>query len=169
MPNPEAQNEPVVVNDRRRFTPTGEIRPDAPPPEPPAAPVTITAETPKGGAAEAPAPPAGEAPAATAAQEPAETNQYFLAVIESLYYQAMIHLGMVEHPQTHRPESNPEAGRETIEMLSSLQSKSKGNLSAEEKRALEEVIYQLRMAYLNLTTATPAPAPPAPKSAGGRR
>jgi hypothetical protein len=54
--------------------------------------------------------------------------------------------------------------RATIDLLGVLAEKSKGNLSAAEDRMLQSVLFELRMAFLELSSMVTAPnVPPAPK------
>jgi hypothetical protein len=74
------------------------------------------------------------------------------ASLESLIYMlatsAMVNLGMVPDPVDQKTERNPPAAQHSIDLLSLLQQKTKGNLTEEESRLLEEILYDLRMKYV---------------------
>lgn len=74
------------------------------------------------------------------------------ASLESLIYMlatsAMVNLGMVPNPVDQKTERNPQAAQHSIDLLSVLQQKTKGNLTGEESRLLEEILYDLRMKYV---------------------
>ncbi len=74
------------------------------------------------------------------------------ASLESLIYMlatsAMVNLGMIPNPVDQKTEKNPSAAQHSIDLLSVLQQKTKGNLTEEESRLLEELLYDLRMKYV---------------------
>lgn len=175
MPHSDANEPSFVVTDRRHFTSAGERRhdvPDAPEPaaaaielNPPARPAPAPepagkaagrrAEPAKGNQipfpAPAPAPaPLAEEPAAEPAAEPGGPIG-FIGFLESLYASAMMQLGATAPGQLSRPEPDYEGARQTIEILGLLQQKTNGNLTAEEAQVLEEILYELRMVYVQLT------------------
>ncbi|MGH9489875.1 MAG: DUF1844 domain-containing protein [Terriglobales bacterium] len=94
-----------------------------------------------------------------AAEEPppAETGPEevtpFVALLESLYASAMIQLGAPAPGEISRPEPDFPAARQTIEIMGVLQNKTRGNLTPGEARALEEMLYELRLYYVQLTRA----------------
>jgi len=49
---------------------------------------------------------------------------------------------------TKKAERNLEAAKQTIDILGILKDKTKGNLSDEEDRLLESLLYELRMRYV---------------------
>ena len=113
-----------------------------------------------------PAPPAaapGAPPAAEGAAPPAG-DQRFEALVSSLAMEAFIHLGDAPHPATNRPEVNLQQAKYLIDLLGMLESKTKGNLSAEETKQLSEYLYQLRMRFVE-KTQPPIPPPPGSKEA----
>ncbi len=64
-----------------------------------------------------------------------------------LYQQAQIALGDI--PVQGRSMQDLEFAKQVIEMLTALQEKTKGNLSAEESQVLQSVLYELRMVFLS--------------------
>jgi hypothetical protein len=89
----------------------------------------------------------------------AETDSAFAQFLLGLRVQALIALGQVPHPLTQQPEPQPEQAQYLIETLALLQRKTKGNLSREETSLLEEVLYELRMKFVELTQPPPAVPP----------
>lgn len=79
------------------------------------------------------------------------TEVNFATFISSLVIQAMILLGEVENPVTKRTEENLEQASFLIDTLGMLKEKTKGNLTQEELKLLEDVLYDLRMRYVNRT------------------
>lgn len=73
----------------------------------------------------------------------------FTTFILSLSSSAAFHLGLAPHPESDRCCENLPMAKQTIDILGVLQEKTKGNLSGEEERMLGEVIYNLRMAYVD--------------------
>lgn len=72
----------------------------------------------------------------------------FATFILSLSSSAAYHLGLVPHPEKESSCLNLPMARQTIDILSILQEKTKGNLSEEEERLLSEILYNLRMAFV---------------------
>jgi hypothetical protein len=80
----------------------------------------------------------------------------FTAFVVSLATTAAIHLGDLADPATgERLEPNLEGATQMIEILSLLEEKTRGNLSAEERQVLEQVLYELRVRYLEASGETP--------------
>ena len=87
----------------------------------------------------------------------------FEKLVASLYTTALMQLGL--DPQSGQVKYQPDiiAARQTVDMLSILQEKTKGNLNDKEIRLLDGVLYELRMAYIEITKMlTQAPPPGGP-------
>lgn len=106
----------------------------------PAAPPEETAPPPKAAPKTAP-PPARDRPKAV---PHAATDMAFLAVVQQLADQAALFMGLVPG----YAERNCEQALAAIEMLRALQEKTKGNLNAQESKALTQVVYELQMRYV---------------------
>ena len=177
------EKEPTfTVTDRRKFTMEGELRDDAPAAEhqeeKPAAPpapekvVTMPApETKEEAAVDA------ELPQFTA-QETAEQHAAyqessrqiddmlrqanpgmgptgvigFEHIIQSFYVSAMIALGAGTEPG-QKARVDILGARQSIDMLALLQEKTKGNLTQKEEATLQNVLFELRMMFLEITNA----------------
>lgn len=74
----------------------------------------------------------------------------FLTFILSLASSAQVHLGLISNPVTGKPEKSLDLAKQTIDILGILQEKTKGNLTKEEERLLESILYDLRMKYVEL-------------------
>jgi hypothetical protein len=66
----------------------------------------------------------------------------------SLTSSAFYHLGDIADPETGKTETNLPAVQQTIEMLIMLKEKTEGNLSEEEGKLLEQLIYELQMKFM---------------------
>ena len=124
-----------TVQDRRRFSPdTGEVREDA-------------AEC-------------GDAPKAEATPDRAqpeinrEGRQETLAEINfstfviSLSTQALMNLGEIANPITGKVETDVAVAKQMIDILGILREKTRGNLNAGEERLMEDILFDLRMKYV---------------------
>jgi hypothetical protein len=177
------QNKPFVVTDRRKFTMDGEPRPDADPsPEKeqrvttPAEPAVAVAEP------QPPAPsqvsPEPELPPAPTAEENEQARRAyemtadrldtairsanpgmdhppamsFEQLVQSVYMSAMMQLGAATH-EGQQPQVDILGARQSIDMLGVLAEKTKGNLSDNENRLLDSALFELRMAFLEITQA----------------
>lgn len=74
----------------------------------------------------------------------------FSVLLSSLSMQAMISLGKLENPVSGKKERNLEQARFLIDTLDILKDKTKGNLSTEETRLLDDSLYHLRMNYIEI-------------------
>ncbi|HEV2116716.1 MAG TPA: DUF1844 domain-containing protein [Terriglobales bacterium] len=181
-----------TVTDRRLFTPEGELRPESdteptPPPSKATAEAKPAAEPSKlvEPATQTPPPPSAAEQKAQAdaysksaseldarlrrelgsaqAQDLQITFERFLA---SLYMTALLQLGLVQE-QGGRPQIDLIGARQTIDTIDILKDKTKGNLTSAEEAFLQNVLYELHMAYIEVTNAlargVQAPGQPGPK------
>jgi hypothetical protein len=73
----------------------------------------------------------------------------FTTFVISLASTAAIHFGDLPDPASgERAEPNLEGAAHMIEILSLLEQKTRGNLTAEERQVLEQVLYELRMRFV---------------------
>ena len=75
----------------------------------------------------------------------------FILFISSLATQALMALGEIENPMTRKREKNPAQAKFTIDTLVVIEEKTRGNLTPEEQRYLEGVLYDLKMSFVNST------------------
>lgn len=167
----------IKVTDRRMFTADGELReeykqsaadeeaaaaaseettpPPAAAPEPPAAAAPPAAEPPPVPTGAAPGPGPGEAPRAPegAPFESPDTGSgpapTFYDLVGILAEPASIYLQQAQQGGEDKAQ-NLEIARLHVELLDVLREKTAGNVSAEESAALEQVLYQLRMGYVQV-------------------
>ena len=195
MAKRDEEKELFVVSDRRKFTAEGERREDADEPveenaasavpaavSAPAAEAPV-AETAPAGPPQVPPPPSaaeqnaqkGEYDSASSrmdtmldehgAKVPAELTPSFETLTMSLYMQAMMELGMIREENTP-PRPDPLRARHTIDMIAMLQDKTQGNLTERETHLLQNILFELRMAFLEVMkvlTTPPPPGAPAPQ------
>jgi hypothetical protein len=90
----------------------------------------------------------------------------FLGLVELLTMQAVVSLGGMQGPSGEPIPPNPEAAKHFIDMLSVLEEKTKGNLTDDEKKRLDTVLYELRMGYVQMTGGGGTGTPSAPPKAG---
>ena len=178
-----------TVTDRRKFTADGELRDggspateSAPPPPKMAQPILHEASDPEtlpeGDEEAMPEPTAVE----TAQQrqdyhasagrldemfrkanpgQPAIPVMNFDRLVQSLYMTAAMQMGAGTGPN-EQPRIDIMGARQSIDMLTVLDEKTKGNLDEEEKRLLHNALFDLRMSFLDITNAiaTSAQRPP---------
>ncbi len=83
-------------------------------------------------------------------------------LVQQLYLSAMIQMGAGAQ-EGQRPRVDILGARQTIDLLGILAEKTRGNLTAQEDRMLQTVLFETRMAFLELTnmiTLQPPPPPP---------
>ena len=135
------QEKGFTVKDRRRFDSSGETRGEAEPeqkkaPEPEPQPA-----------------PQDEA-AADAGPQAGGRHQLppvdFSGLIISLAQATMMHLGQIPGPDGQPMPPQFDLARHTIDTIAMLQKKTEGNLDPEEKKLIDEVVKELRMAFVHL-------------------
>jgi hypothetical protein len=89
-----------------------------------------------------------------------ELEMSFERFMASLYMTAMMHLGLM-HEQGGHPGVDIIGARQTIDTLGMIAEKTKGNLTPKEQGFLQNCLYELRMAYVEVTNAIAHP-PQAP-------
>lgn len=86
------------------------------------------------------------------AQEPSGEGDLhpidFATFILSLATSAQVHMGAIANPQTGKPEVDLRMAKETIDLLDILKEKTKGNLTSDEERLFEHLLYDVRMMYV---------------------
>jgi hypothetical protein len=123
------------VADRRRFSETGEPRdaqaaaPEAPP--------------------ETPAPEKTETHGAARDESGAPLPEInFSTFVISLSTQALMHLGEIPDPLTGKAAKDLPVAKQMIDIIGVLGEKTRGNLDAGEQQLMEDVLYDLRMRYV---------------------
>jgi hypothetical protein len=97
-----------------------------------------------------------------------EFEMTFERFMASLYMTAMLQLGMMRE-QGQQPRVDIIGARSTIDTLSLIGEKTKGNLTAAEDNFLQNSLYELRMAYVEVTNALARPPQPGPATGTGGR
>ena len=169
----EKRNESFTVTDRRLFTADGELRKEVaedeesqPAPKP--APAAVTSGKDREAEQQPQAPSAAEQrEQATAYQKSsAEMDRQaelsgisakdmeitFERFLASLYMTGMLQLGLM-HEQGMPPQVDLIGARQTIDTLGLLSEKTKHNLTSKEENFLQNALYELRMAYVEVTNA----------------
>jgi hypothetical protein len=124
-----------TVQDRRRFSPeTGEAREAAES----AKESTVSSANESGSQAQAKTEPRSESLP--------EIN--FSTFVISLSTQALMHLGEIANPLSGNVESDIPVAKQMIDILGMLQEKTRGNLDAGEERLVEDILFDLRMKYV---------------------
>jgi len=185
---PKDKQPEFTVTDRRKFTTEGEPMPETSKPETPdpqpAAPAAGAAAPPE----QPPAGPSAEQQKQQADHYQQSSRQFdaelqreldsqgkghkasdfeitFEKFVASLYMTALVQLGLV-HEQAGPPAADLVGARQTIDTLSLIADKTRGNLTPAEDHLLSNCLYELRMAYVEVTNALTRPpsggVPPAP-------
>jgi len=173
----EGEGKGFKVVDRRRFTTEGDERdsPDIPPAPVETKPAAASpserqleqaradklAPAEKGAAAKGGKPDAKDPKNGDDARKAAPADEdtgglSFTMFLQSLTQQALMQLGLIPWPHTRQRELHLDQARDTIDVLSLLRAKTKGNLSQEEESFFESVMYELRMSYVEVTNAIAA-------------
>jgi len=136
----DEKNEPAgfKVVDRRSFTAEGSRREESTPegkkPAPP--PPTERVSQPK--------------VVATPDEAFSDEPSGFETLVSYLSTTTMFQLGLIPGPGGERIPADMANAQRTIDMLEVLQEKTQGNLTSNESRLLDEVLYELRMTFVEL-------------------
>lgn len=80
----------------------------------------------------------------------------FSSFVFSLGTSALMLMGEQLDPQQRQPAVNLAQAKEIIDILSILETKTRGNLISEEQAVLADMLYALRMKYVDLASGKPA-------------
>ena len=81
----------------------------------------------------------------------------FVGFVLSLAHTAAFHFGDVPDPVTGESgTANLAAAQQIIDILALLEQKTRGNLTAEERQLLEQLLYELRMRYVGASKTEPS-------------
>jgi Domain of unknown function (DUF1844) len=127
----EAPDKKFKVQDNRRFDSSGNERADEKKIQPVAA-----------------AEPVIEVGTSTPSGEDKADPLDFSSFIMSLATQALLQLGVMKAPQGVSVPVDKAAARQTIDLISMLREKTKGNLDAAEDRLMEEILHSLHMSFI---------------------
>jgi len=138
----EKKREDIRVIDRRTFTSDGQRRdPDLPAEE--ALPATHVTSPTVGANAPRPA-------AAPGSRQDQTASAHFVSLVRNLAATAAANLGEMPNPFTGQVEVDLDGARQVIDLLQALHVKTQGNLTADEARLLESLLYDLKLAVVNL-------------------
>jgi hypothetical protein len=146
MPSSDSKPSGFTVTDRRSFTDEAAKTTTTP---------TTAQPRAEGNGAEPPAPAADDADEGQAAAERAAHAATGLPPVDfhtfvlSLGSSALLHLGELEHPDGGQAEKDLPLAKHTIDILSMLEQKTRGNLTPAEERLMESLLYDLRLRYVN--------------------
>lgn len=141
------------VDDRRRFSSEGDLKPEFTGPEEPARTTESTAAgipadtagAAAGGPAAAPATPRAPQPAPREAEAAEITFETFLVGLST---QALVHLGEIPDPQNGDPAQDLAAAQQVIDIIGLLKDKTRGNLDRNEQSLMDAILFELRMKYV---------------------
>lgn len=80
--------------------------------------------------------------------KPAVPPMDFTTFCLSLASSALMHLGLEPYPDSNAVEKNLPLAKQTIDILQMLEEKTRGNLTADETKLLQTLLYDLRMRYV---------------------
>jgi hypothetical protein len=94
----------------------------------------------------------------------AQPQMSFEHLVQQFYVSALIQMGAGTQ-EGQQPRVDILGARSTIDLLGILEEKTRGNLTSSEENALQTALYELRMAFLELTgmVSMPNVVPPPPE------
>ena len=98
---------------------------------------------------------ADEAPANEDISDKEKAEEYppidFMTFIMSLSTSALIYLGEIPDPVDNEKKKIIPLAKQMIDLISMLDEKTKGNLTADEEKYMENILYELRMVFIKAT------------------
>ncbi|MBI4264464.1 MAG: DUF1844 domain-containing protein [Acidobacteria bacterium] len=84
----------------------------------------------------------------------------FVAFVLSLAHTAAVHFGDVPDPVTgQKADANLPAAQQMIDILALIEQKTRGNLTADERQLLEQMLFELRLRCVEAREAAAAARP----------
>jgi Domain of unknown function (DUF1844) len=81
--------------------------------------------------------------------QPSADGISFVAFVLSLAHTAAVHFGDIPDPVSgQKSDANLPAAQQMIDILALLEAKTRGNLTPEERQLLEQILYELRLRYV---------------------
>jgi len=94
----------------------------------------------------------GAQPEASDEESSHETGEVnFINFISGLAAQTMMALGQMAHPGTNESHVDLDSAKYLIDTIEMIQKKTKGNLTPEEDKAMQTLVYQLKMVYVKIS------------------
>jgi len=72
----------------------------------------------------------------------------FTTFVLSVSHSALMHLGVAPHPETGKTVRELPLARQDIDLLTLLEEKTRGNLTGDEERLLAQVLFDVRMRFV---------------------
>lgn len=72
----------------------------------------------------------------------------FSTFIASLNATALVHLGVMNTPATDEPAKNMAVAKQTIDIIGMLEEKTRGNLTDDEEKLIQNILHDLRLMYV---------------------
>jgi len=153
MATEEEKPKAFKVEDRRRFSSEGELKPEFTGSEE----HTAASDSPGAGISPGAAKiESGGGPAAARGPQPgpseaaaAEIN--FETFLVGLSTQALVHLGEIPDPQDGNSAQDLAAAQQVIDIIGLLKDKTRGNLDRNEQSLMDAILFELRMKYVERT------------------
>lgn len=80
---------------------------------------------------------------------PAESDLLFMSLLFNFQAAALQQLGKMVSPVTGKTERDLGAAKQSIDLLETLERKTRGNLSHDEEKAIQEILTNLRLNYVD--------------------
>jgi hypothetical protein len=84
--------------------------------------------------------------------QPAVPSMNFDRLVQSLYMTAAVQMGAGAAPN-EQPRIDIMGARQSIDMLTVLEEKTRGNINDQERRLLQNALFDLRMSFVEITNA----------------
>ena len=141
MADEEIEGKGFVIRDRRRFTDEGERKETAEPEE-------KAEQTEAGTEKEEKVEPEKTQ---EKAEQPPLPEINFSTFVFSLNTSALLHLGEIPDPTSGKQQEDLALAKQTIDLIAMLEEKTRRNLTSDEENLLKQILYDLRLRYVQKT------------------
>ena len=135
----DTEDKGFTVKDRRSFDETGDPKEE----EKEAAEAKEPEQKPK-----------EEVKKSESAENPPLPEVNFSSLIFSLSSSALLHIGEIADPQTGQKRVDLPMAKHSIDIISMLKDKTKGNLDDEEQKFIDSILTDLRLRYVKAVKST---------------
>lgn len=77
-----------------------------------------------------------------------KNTELFISLISSFQMQAMMHLGKLKNPVSEKVERDLDAAQMMIDMIDMIKEKTKGNISDDETKFIDQIIAMLKLNFV---------------------
>lgn len=75
----------------------------------------------------------------------------FMSFILGMAQTALFQMGLIQFPGAEQSKKDMNGARQTIDIIAMIEEKTRGNLTDDEKKVIDDTLFQLRMAFVEMS------------------